>query len=175
MHLDLAQIVPQPRGRFVRHMCHAGPVDEVTWTALAAVLTALGAAWTWYAFRTRGVASGLRGAGMTLLPPAAFLTGTLEMFTEIGSSVADWATSLVLSPVVWAGIILAGLSVVLLGTSAAMRRRGSGGAPEPPEGGRETRASRRRDALPPGEQKGEPILGDDLADVEEILKRRGIT
>ena len=158
-------------------MCHAGIVDEVTWTALTAVLTALGAAWTWYAFRNRGVASGLRGAGLTLLPPAAFLTGTLEMFTEIGTSVADWATSLVLSPVVWAGIILAGLSVVLLGTSAALRRRDQGDAPAAAEGGRETRASRRRGALPAGEdkKKGEPILDDDLADVEEILKRRGIT
>ena len=67
------------------------------------MLTALGAAWTWYAFRNRGAASGLRGAGLTLLPPAAFLTGTLEMFTEIGGSVVDWATSLVLSPIVWAG------------------------------------------------------------------------
>ena len=73
----------------------------MTWAALTAVLTALGAAWTWYAFRHRGLASGLRGSGLTLLPPAAFLTGTLEMFTEIGGSVFDWATGVVLSPAVW--------------------------------------------------------------------------
>ena len=114
-------------------------MDDVTWAALTAVLTALGAAWTWYAFRNRGVASGLRGAGLTLLPPAAWLTGTLEMFTEIGGSVADWATHLVLSPVVWAGIVLTGLSVVLLGSSAALRERGRGrqrriGTPKAPTG-----------------------------------------
>ena len=148
-------------------------MDEVTWTALTAVLTAVGAAWTWYAFRHRGVASGLRGAGLTLLPPAAFLTGTMEMFTEIGTSVVDWATSIVLSPVVWAGIVLAGLSVVLLGTSAALRERGKGEAPE--ESGRRTRAARKRGELAAGEKKGEPLLDDDLSDVEEILKRRGIT
>ena len=101
-------------------------MDDVTWAALTAVLTALGAAWTWYAFRNRGVASGLRGAGLTLIPPAAWLTGTLEMFTEIGGSVADWATHLVLSPIVWAGIVVAGLSVVLLGSSAMLRERGRG-------------------------------------------------
>ena len=150
-------------------------MDEVTWTALTAVLTAVGAAWTWYAFRHRGAASGLRGAGLTLLPAAAYLTGTMEMFTEIGTSVVDWATSVVLSPVVWAGIVLAGLSVVLLGTSAALRERGRGGAPGSAKGGREARSARSKDALPTAERKGEPLLDDDLSDVEEILKRRGIT
>jgi len=157
-------------------VCHPGRVDEVTWTALTAVLTALGAAWTWYAFRHRGAASGLRGAGLTLIPPAAYLTGTLEMFTEIGTSVAGWATSLVLNPVVWAGIVLAGLSVVLFGTSAALRNRGRGGAPAR-EGRTVAGSAERGDAeLPAASRgKGEPVLDDDLADVEEILRRRGIT
>ncbi|HYH34622.1 MAG TPA: hypothetical protein VD814_05670 [Nocardioides sp.] len=148
-------------------------MDEVTWSALTVVLTVLGAAWTWYAFRHRGVASGLRGAGLTLLPPAAFLTGTLEMFTEIGTSVLDWATSLVLSPVVWAGVVLAGLSVVLLGTSAALRARGRGTAPTTSRaaGGAEPSGELGRTAA----DKGDPLLGDDLADVEAILRRRGIS
>ena len=138
-------------------------MDDVTWAALTAVLTALGAAWTWYAFRNRGAASGLRGAGLTLLPPAAWLTGTLEMFTEIGGSVADWATHLVLSPIVWAGIVLTGLSVVLLGSSAALRERGRGGKSQAPK------------ALACGPAPhGQPGL-DDRDDIEAILKRRGIT
>ena len=156
-------------------MCHAGPVDEVTWTALTAVLTALGAAWTWYAFRNRGAASGLRGAGLTLLAPAAYLTGTLEMFTEIGSSVADWATSIVLNPVVWAGIICAGLSVVLLGTSAALRKRQQGARPALRQEARGRAGPARAAAAPAAGKKGEPLLDDDLSDIEEILKRRGIT
>ena len=151
-------------------------MDEVTWAALTAVLTALGAAWTWYAFRHRGAASGLRGAGLTLLPPAAYLTGTLEMFTEIGSSVADWATHLVLSPIVWAGIVLAGLSVLLLGGSAMLRERerergatSSGGSP------RATTGSDDRPALGGTTPRNEPVIDEDLADIEAILKRRGIT
>jgi hypothetical protein len=145
---------------------NAGGVDEVTWAALTVTLTALGAAWTWYAFRRRGVASGLRGAGLTLLPPAAWLTGTMEMFTRIGGAVAGWATGLVLSPLMWAGIVLAGLSVVLLGTSAALRARGRGGRP----GATPKEVPARR------QDRGEPALGDDdLGDVEDILKRHGIT
>jgi hypothetical protein len=148
-------------------------VDEVTWAALTTVLTAIGAAWTWYAFRNRGLASGLRGAGLTLLPPAAFLTGTLEMFSEIGGSVLDWATSVVLSPMVWAGIVLTGVAVLLLGSSAYLRERGRGGASgvEPKQAG----TGSDRAALPPSSGRGEPAIDDDLADIEAILKRRGIT
>ena len=149
-------------------------MDEVTWTALTAMLTALGAVWTVHAFRNRGTVSGLRGAGLTLLPPAAWLTGTLEMFTEIGGSVFDWATGLVLSPAVWAGVVLAGLSVALLGTSAAMRNRGQGQPPrrrsEPPAPGTPPSAQ-----LPSAKKQGDPLLDDDMADIEEILKRRGIS
>lgn len=147
-------------------------MDEVTWAALTAVLTALGAAWTWFAFRRRGVASGLRGAGLTLLPPAAYLTGTLEMFTEIGGSVLDWATSLVFSPLVWAGIVLAGLSVLLLGSASALRARGRGAAPA-------VTHSQEKPGLPRSSKRGEPAIGGsedpDLADIEAILKRRGIS
>ena len=134
-------------------------MEDVTWAALTLTLTLLGGIWTWRAFRRRGVATGLRGAGFTLLPAAAWLTGTLELFTEIGGSVADWATHLVLSPVVWAGIVLAGLSVVLLGASSALRARGVGGKELP-------RPARSASTEPPD---------DDLADIEAILRRRGIT
>jgi hypothetical protein len=153
-------------------------VDEVTWAALAAVLTALGAAWTWYAFRHRGVASGLRGAGLTLLPAAAWLTGTLEMFSEIGGSITDWATDLVFSPQVWAGVILSGLAVVLLVVSGILRDRAlaAGGAGKP---GKKQAAvgSDKRAGLPASSQGSTGPLADDddLSEVEAILRRRGIS
>ncbi len=93
------------------------------------------------------------------------------MFTEIGSSVAGWATSLVLNPLVWAGIALAGLSVVLFGTSAALRERGRGGAPTSDATARDEPAGLPR----PTQSRGEPMIDDDLSDIEALLKRRGIT
>jgi hypothetical protein len=149
-------------------------VDEVTWGALTLTLTAIGAAWTWFAFRRRGVAAGLRGAAFTLLPPAAFLTGTLEMFTEIGGSVADWATHLVFSPVVWLGIVLAGVSTVLFVVSGAIRARQGGDAEQRPGISSSTSAPSAGQLKASG-RKGEPVLDDDMAEIEAILRKRGIT
>jgi hypothetical protein len=147
-------------------------VDDVTWGALTLTLTLIGGMWTFYAFRRRGVASGLRGAGLTLLPAAAWMTGTLEMFTDIAGTVGDWATHLVFSPTVWAGIVLAGISVLLFGASSALRGRGRGGKPgvaPGPEGRRDKKA------LPKASGPGAPAIDDDMADIEAILRKRGIT
>ena len=74
---------------------------DPVWTALALLLTGAGGFWTVQAFRNRGVAAGLRGAGLTLLPLAALMTGTLELVVDIGADIGDWAVGLVFSPVVW--------------------------------------------------------------------------
>jgi hypothetical protein len=137
-------------------------VDPV-WTALALLLTGAGGFWTLHAFRTRGIASGLRGAGLTLLPLAALMTGTLELVVDIGVDIGDWAVRLVFSPIVWLGIILAGTAVVLFGAGTLLQRRALPAAPEKKE-------------LPkPSRKKASPAIDDDLADIEAILKRRGIS
>lgn len=150
-------------------------VDEVTWGVLTLTLTLLGGAWTWFAYQRRGLAAGLKGAAITLLPPAAYLTQTLQMFGRIVDAVADWGTSLVFSPVVWLGVVLAGLSVVLFGASRALAARsGSGSAPQKSKKKKKTEAS---EALPsaPTPRGGAPVVDDDLADIEAILRKRGIS
>ena len=102
---------------------HAGSMNEAAWAALMVSLTVVCALGTIRAFRSRGTASGIRGLAFTLLPVSAWLTGTLEMFTEIAGSVADWATGLVLNPLVWTGIGLFGTSALLFFTSGRMRAR----------------------------------------------------
>jgi hypothetical protein len=89
--------------------------------------------------------------------------------------VADWATSLVLSPRVWLGVALAGTAVLLLVVSGALRERELKRA-----GGESPRAARGRKggdkALPPASGGGqEPVVDDDMADIEAILRKRGIT
>lgn len=152
-------------------------MDDASWLAWTATLTVLGAAWAVYAFRNRGAASGLRGAGLALLPAAAYLTGTLRMFTQIGSAVTDWATHLVFSPKVWVGVVLAGLAALCLFVSGVLRERGVGVAGAP---SKRRRRSRTTDGEPRAmergrPQKGEPAIDDDLAEIEAILKKRGIS
>ena len=57
------------------------------------MLTIIGAALTWFAWRRRGLAAGLRGLAWTLLPVAAWLTGTLKLVTGIVDDVVSWAAS----------------------------------------------------------------------------------
>lgn len=146
-------------------------MDEATWAALAATLTLLGLAWTWVAYRRRGIPSGMRALGFTTLPAAAWLTGTLEMFTEIAGSVTDWATGVVLNPITWTGIGLAGFGVLLIVLGGFLRdRQLAAGAPAA------VSRSKRRRALPKGESDagGDPAMDADLAEIEALLKRRGI-
>jgi hypothetical protein len=153
-------------------------VEGTTWAALTAALTVAGAIWTWIAFRRRGAANGLRAMGFTLLPAAAWLTGTLEMVVEIAGSVTEWATGLVFNVLTWSGIGLAGLALVLFVVSGFIRDRqlaraqATGGAPAPSA----APSSKRRDELPPaaGRAKGGSPIDDEMADIEALLKRRGI-
>lgn len=148
-------------------------MDEATWAALAATLTLIGLVWTWISYQRRGLTAATRALGFTMLPLAAWLTGTLEMFTEIGGSVADWATGLALNPITWAGIGVGGFGVVLIVLSGYLRDRQLGRDPDPVS----TDPARKRQ-LPPTTSKRAPrsgsIVDDDMADIEALLKRRGI-
>jgi hypothetical protein len=147
----------------------AGRVDDAAWTALAVTLTALGGLWTWWAWRRRGWVPAMRALGVTLLVPAAYLTRTLRMLTRIVDAVGDWALSLVFSPTVWIGTVLAGVGVALVVVAQLLSRRGVG----------------RREALGSGgsaagprqvpTSRGEPAIDDDLADIEALLRERGIS
>jgi hypothetical protein len=150
-------------------MWDAGVVDDAAWAALTLSLTVAGGIWTWFAFRNRGLASGTRALGFTLLPLAAYLTKTLQMFTGIAGEIGDWASHLVFSPVVWMGIVLAGVSVMLIGVSGRLRGR----AVEPAGKSDKTKPL---PAPGPG-GKGRPALAqdDDMAEIEALLRKRGIS
>ena len=101
-------------------------IDSTTWAALALTLTIIGGALTWVAWRRRGLAAGIRGLAWTLVPVAAWLTGTLKLAVNIVDDVVSWASRLVFSPTVWLGVIVAGASAGLFVVSGVMRRRGVG-------------------------------------------------
>jgi hypothetical protein len=160
-------------------------IDSTTWAALALTLTIIGGALSWVAWRRRGLASGLRGLAWTLVPVAAWLTGTLKLAVNIVNDIGSWATRLVFSPSVWAGIIVAGGSAVLFVVSGQLRLRGIGVRGKAAQRTTE-RATRKAERL---QTKGAaPVTSrktskkavardgdlDDMADIEAILKKHGI-
>ena len=152
-------------------------IDSSTYAALALVLTIIGAALTWVAWRQRGLAAGVRGLAWTLVPVAAWLTGTLKLAVSIVEDVGNWATKLVFSPVVWAGIIVAGAAAGLFVVSGLMRSRGIGVRGKAAE--RATRKAERvqaKGAAPVTARKPKQNDDDldDMDDIEAILKKHGI-
>ena len=151
--------------------------NELPWLPLCGGLTLLGLIASWVIWRRRGAAAGLRGVAWSLLPLAAYLTRAVRMLWQIGSAIGSFASSLILSPQVWAGVAVTGLAVVLFVVSGTLRGRtrkaggpsadGPGRPASPPPGAPAGKA------LKPAKSKA-PAADDDLGDVADILRRHGI-
>ena len=162
-------------------------MDQGAYLALAAALTVLGAIWTWAAFRRRGLGSGVRALGWTLLAPAAYLTGILRAGGRIVDALADWAARLVFSPTVWIGFGVAAIAVLLifvarfLPTKERTGRLRRGTPKEtsaaPGAGSVEAPKAAKRPAVKGSAAKGSGVEDDDedMADVNDILKKYGIS
>ncbi len=165
-----------------------GSFDAATWQALGLVLTLLGLGLSALVWARRGPAAGLRAVAWSLLPLAAGLTGVLRLGWEITDSVVRWAGRLVFSPLVWAGVAVAVVSVVLFVVSGWLHRRArpavtpavtAAGSRALPRTSRKPAASRSGD---PGAKAGTAgpagaaTSGDagDMAEIEEILRKHGI-
>ncbi len=151
-----------------------GAIDSTTWQALGLLLTLGGLGLSWVSWRRRGAASGLRGVAWSLLPLAAGLTGVLRLAWEITDSVVSWVARLVFSPVVWLGLVVATVSVVLFVVSGMLRRRGAPRSAKATKGGSTRPSALPRDASAPPAQGGATAT-DDLADIEDLLRKHGIT
>jgi heme exporter protein D len=182
--------------------------NSIAWLPLCAGLTGIGLVISYFAMRRRGLGSGLRGAAWSLLPLAAYLTGSIQMFWKIGTAIGDFAAHLVLSPKVWSGVGVTVLAGVLFVVSAPLKRRRKrlrkAGAeapdeagtaagitdgtaaqrpavPAPADGSKPGRSARRdkgRELEPSRSRAAKPASDpgdDDMREVEEILRRRGIS
>ncbi|UBU09611.1 cellulose synthase [Nonomuraea gerenzanensis] len=169
-----------------------GNFEAIAWLPLCAGVTIAGLVLAFLAFRRRGAAAGLRTTAWALLPVAAYLTGALQSLWNIGTTVVGFVTGLVFNPAVWAGVAVAGLSVVLFVVSGVMRGRklsagrkkkdtGDAPAARPVQGAQPKAATAagkpqqpavaQKPAAPKPAAKGD----DDFSDIEELLKRRGIS
>ncbi|WP_106403634.1 hypothetical protein [Actinocorallia populi] len=138
--------------------------DVLLFTASLAV-TVLGLLASWRFARSRGAASGLRGAAWSLVPLGFYLTG-----------LTGFLASLALNPARWAGVAVLGLAGVLYVVSGVKLRSRTGGPRAGEPGPRRVEAGG-RPAAAPAPRGGQSVgdgMDDDMKEIEEILRRRGI-
>jgi hypothetical protein len=177
--------------------------SSFAWLPLTAGLTVLGIVLSYLAYKRGGWRAGLRGVSWSLLPIAAYMTGAIEMLWKIGAAIGTFADSFVFSPVKWIGVGVTGLAFALfLASGGRLRRRAArdarkaardgkqnaadsgprpAGLTEPDVGTALTRATPTTrtpvpapPAKPKASRKAAPADDDDMSDIEEILRKRGI-
>lgn len=153
-------------------LCQAGRVpgaELLLWMPWALLCSAAVAVVGVRAYRRGDRAGAVGWAGWALVPPALLLTGTLRLVGRVTGAVLDWSAALVFTPTTWVGIGLGGLAAVLVGGGRALRARRGPGKPVAKGATAPAVRSGRVDA------GGSADSSDDLADVEEILRRHGIS
>lgn len=178
--------------------------SSIAWLPLAAGLTILGLILSYLAYKRRGLRPAVMGTAWSLLPIAAYMTGAIEMLWKVGAAIGQFGTGFVFSPMKWAGIGVTGLAIALfLAAGGRARRKVSRDARKAAradrraeaEGSSATPALGKANAGSPGTQvmptqrervpaerpapakssrKAAAGDDDDLTDIEDILRKRGI-
>ncbi|MGH3322608.1 MAG: cellulose synthase [Streptosporangiaceae bacterium] len=155
-----------------------GGFDQVAWFPLCAGLTVLGLIISWPVWRRGGHAKGLRMVAWALVPLGVYLLGIVGLLWRIGTSILSWALRFVISPTVWAGVIVGGLAILLFVVSGVLRRRSPRAKPVTAETRAEAPAGSGAavggSAVGGAATEGKADDDDDLAEIEELLRRRGI-
>lgn len=158
------------------------PAESAVLLPLAAGLTLLGLLIAILAGRRGRKGRMVQGIGLALLPLALYLSGLLGLVWDAVVAVGRWASSTVLSPTIWAGFALLAVCVVLWVVGGIVARRTP----------KRTRADRKaatttgagttttskavsgRQSGSAPQQKQAPAQDDDMAEIEALLKSRGI-
>jgi hypothetical protein len=152
-------------------------------TTLCAALSAAGLALAFLTAYRRRFLRATRIAAAALLPVGLAMAGLVTLARRITTAVGDWAADLVFKPTVWTGFVVLGCSAALYGVSRLFAGRGRGrtseeagaAAPGAVAAAKAPALSGGSGPSAAGKKRGSQDSGlSDFADVEEILKRRGI-
>jgi hypothetical protein len=140
-------------------------------------LTLLGVIATGVAWRRGNRGRVVQGVGLALAPVALYFSGLLRLIWDGVVAFGSWASAIILSPAVWFGLALLGLCVVLWVVGGIVARR----SPSAKKSKTVTAGQTKAAALP---AKGKPAaktaarqpapIDDDMAEIEALLKSRGI-
>lgn len=128
----------------------------------------------------------VQGAALAVAPVGLYFTGLLRLLWDAAVALTGWATSIIFSPTMWFGISLLGLCVVLWVVGGIVTRRStakadsvSAGSTKPAVTGGQlaptssTAVAPAKKSAPKG-KTGPADIDPELAEIEAILKNRGI-
>jgi hypothetical protein len=164
------------------------PAVDTVLLPLAVGLTLLGVIITGLAWRRGNRGRVVQGVGLALAPVALYFSGLLRLLWNGAVAVGTWVSRIILSPTVWFGLLLLALCIVLwvVGSLVARRspRRSSPKKGSPKKGSPQLSPPQRNQSVPSapagrgakakqGRQPAPPV-DDDMAEIEALLKSRGI-
>ena len=112
---------------------------------LGAALTVVGLIISWVVWRRKGASAGLRAVAWSLLPLAFGLIGLMGLLASLAGQLVRFFGGLVFDPLAWAGVVVAGVAVVLWTIGRLLRGRSRTGR---------TRRAARVHSRPSGEPGG---------------------
>ena len=155
------------------------PAADTVLLPLCVGLTLLGVLITVIAWRRGSRGRVIQGLGLALLPVALYFSGLLRLVWNAVVAVGSWATKIIFSPAVWLGLSMLGLCLVLWVVGGVVARRApsrrerkAAAASSPAALPRSSSASAKSNAQP-GARTPAPV-DDDMAEIEALLKSRGI-
>ncbi|HYJ69545.1 MAG TPA: hypothetical protein VEX15_17970 [Nocardioidaceae bacterium] len=133
------------------------------WLPWVVALSALATWWALSAWRRGEHAAAMRRFGWAIVPWSAWLLGMFTLGWRIGDALGDWGTRFVFNPAAWLGFIAAGVAVVMIWVGSRFGGSSDDDVPDQPR--------KRRKSIESDSGSG----SDEFADIEAILKKRGIT
>ena len=149
------------------------PAVDTVLLPLCVGLTLLGVIATGIAWRRGNKGRVIQGIGLALAPIALYFSGLLTLLWNAIVAFGTWASKIVLSPPVWFGLSLLGLCVVLWVVGGLIARRSASVKRKAVSAESTANALPAKKSARKG-QKSEPPIDEEMAEIEALLKSRGI-